>query len=156
MVTVDLISQLAENSEHSDAESSSQLARSSDSGDSAVVEKILESHEMDGHLEFLVRWEDGSDSWEPYTNLNCPQKLDDFYKANPSADQCYLRFAKKRGPMQLLLKVKTNDGVADMETNGHLIYANWFVDCSNAVDMYSESLLYGTLAFTNYYRLSSR
>lgn len=82
-----------------DEEAASQLARSSDSGDGEVVERILESRDVYGVLEFLVKWvSEEHAGWEPLENLECARKLYEFYQEKPEADRCYLRFTEKRGP----------------------------------------------------------
>jgi hypothetical protein len=50
------------------------------------VEKILDSGFADGQLKYLVKWLDfgpEDNSWEPATNLRCPDNLAEFYRQNP-------------------------------------------------------------------------
>lgn len=50
------------------------------------VEMILDSRITDGQLEYLVKWLDfgpEDNSWEPVTNLHCPEKLKEFHQRNP-------------------------------------------------------------------------
>jgi hypothetical protein len=50
------------------------------------VEEVLDSRIMKGQLEYLVKWLDfgpEDNSWQPATNLNCPEKLQEFHQRNP-------------------------------------------------------------------------
>jgi hypothetical protein len=50
------------------------------------VEGILDSRITDGQLEYLVKWLDfgpEDNSWEPATNLHCPEKVQEFHQRNP-------------------------------------------------------------------------
>jgi hypothetical protein len=51
------------------------------------VEEILDSRITDeGQLEYLIKWLDfgpEDNSWQPATNLHCPEKLEDFHRQNP-------------------------------------------------------------------------
>jgi len=51
------------------------------------VERILDSKHVRGKLHYLVKWldcPDAENSWEPTTNLSCPEKLEEFHRQNPS------------------------------------------------------------------------
>ncbi len=50
------------------------------------VEDILDSRIKDGQLQYLVKWLDfgpEDNSWQPATNLHCPEKLEEFHRRNP-------------------------------------------------------------------------
>jgi hypothetical protein len=50
------------------------------------VEDILDSRITKGRLEYLVKWLDfgpEDNSWQPATNLHCPEKLQQFHQRNP-------------------------------------------------------------------------
>jgi hypothetical protein len=50
------------------------------------VEEVLDSRITKGQLEYLVKWLDfgpEDNSWQPATNLNCPEKLQEFHQRNP-------------------------------------------------------------------------
>ena len=50
------------------------------------VEDILDSRITDGQLQYLVKWLDfgpEDNSWQPATNLQCPEKLKEFHQRNP-------------------------------------------------------------------------
>ena len=50
------------------------------------VEDILDSRITKGQLQYLVKWLDfgpEDNSWEPATNLHCPEKLKEFHQRNP-------------------------------------------------------------------------
>ena len=50
------------------------------------VEGVLDSRITKGQLEYLVKWLDfgpEDNSWQPATNLNCPEKLQEFHQRNP-------------------------------------------------------------------------
>jgi hypothetical protein len=51
------------------------------------VEEVLDSRITDkGQLEYLIKWLDfgpEDNSWEPTTNLHCPEKLQEFHQRNP-------------------------------------------------------------------------
>jgi hypothetical protein len=51
------------------------------------VEQVLDSRiTEDSKLEYLIKWLDfgpEDNSWEPATNLHCPEKLEEFHRRNP-------------------------------------------------------------------------
>lgn len=50
------------------------------------VEEVLDSRINNKQLEYLVSWlgyPATDNSWEPATNLNCPEKLEEFHRRNP-------------------------------------------------------------------------
>ena len=50
------------------------------------VEDILDSRIKDGQLQYLVKWLDfgpEDNSWQPATNLHCPEKQEEFHRRNP-------------------------------------------------------------------------
>jgi hypothetical protein len=51
------------------------------------VEKILDSKVSRGTTMYLVKWLDWDDvhnTWEPDSNLSCPEKLEEFHRKNPT------------------------------------------------------------------------
>jgi predicted SprT family Zn-dependent metalloprotease len=63
------------------------------------VEEILDSHLADGQLQYLVKWLDfgpEDNSWQPATNLRCPEKLAEFYRQNPDHRPAPRRLTKYR------------------------------------------------------------
>jgi hypothetical protein len=51
------------------------------------IEKILDRRISKGIMMYLVKWLDWDDihnSWEPESNLSCPEKLEAFYRLNPT------------------------------------------------------------------------
>ncbi|KAM3966274.1 chromobox protein homolog 3 isoform 2-T2 [Aphomia sociella] len=65
------------------------------------VERILEvHHKKNGKREFLIHWKGWStkfDSWEPESNLNCPELIKKFMDKDPSSGR---RLSKRRGQRQ--------------------------------------------------------
>jgi hypothetical protein len=54
------------------------------------VEEILDSQTIDGQLMYLVKWkgyDHSEDSWEPTSNLNCPELLQEFLEQQRQAGQ---------------------------------------------------------------------
>jgi hypothetical protein len=50
------------------------------------VEEILDSRITNGQLEYLIKWLDfgpEDNSWQPVTNLHCPEKIAAFHQQNP-------------------------------------------------------------------------
>ncbi|OUM70107.1 hypothetical protein PIROE2DRAFT_37586, partial [Piromyces sp. E2] len=50
-----------------------------------VVEKILDKRKHYGKIQYLIKWKSyplSEASWEPKSNLNCPEFLKKFEKSN--------------------------------------------------------------------------
>ncbi|EAQ88715.1 hypothetical protein CHGG_05334 [Chaetomium globosum CBS 148.51] len=50
------------------------------------VEEILDSRITRGRIEYLVKWQGfgpEDNSWQPATNFNCPEELENFHRRNP-------------------------------------------------------------------------
>jgi len=70
------------------------------------VEEVLDSRLTNGQLEYLIKWLDfgpEDNSWEPATNLHCPEKLEEFHQRNP--DRPKTKDHYQRNPSQPSRKV---------------------------------------------------
>lgn len=105
-----------------------------------TVDRIIKAEERLGSLYFLVRFVgEARELWFDIDNMkSCNQKLLEFYQHYPQAPRCSISFSRKRGPLQSLVNPR-DVRKSDVEANGHIIYAHWFVDCSNNSVMYRKS-----------------
>lgn len=109
------------------------------------VDSILDSKtDLYGNLSYHVQWAGGQvdaegellqQSWEPRSNFAAPEKIAHFHTENPEADNYYIEWTAKKGPMQDLEK---SSGSADTEENGHIIYGHWFVDVTKGPNQFSK------------------
>ena len=65
------------------------------------VETVLDYQYIRGKIKYLIKWEgypQSENTWEPKGNLNCSQKLEEFYYRNPNLSRIYYY---REGPIQV-------------------------------------------------------